>query len=461
MITLIKNMIWLGMLSVVFTGYTQEYKKHKAPKPPMGWNSYNSFGAAVYEEDIKANADYMAEHMKDLGWDYIVVDYCWYYPHPPGSIQDNPPQYRLPKDGALVPWFPMDAYGRLYPDPGKFPSAANGKGFKPLADYVHSKGLKFGIHVMRGIPRQAQWAKSEIKDAPGITADKIADTTSVCPWLNSMYGVDMNKEDSQAYYNSLIELYESWGVDYIKVDDIDLNENYPYRKLEVEAIRKAIDYHKSDIVLSLSLNMKYENRDHVSANSELWRISIDFWDNWDKLKHQFELVQQWNHVTGPDSWPDADMLQIGKIAKRGPNVPERFSYFTEDEMLTHITLWMIARSPLMMGGHMPENTAFVKKLLTTPEVIEVNQKGNNQKQLWRKNGLIAWVSDAPDGNSKYLAIFNLNDTAKDISVTWKEIGLSNTSSVKDLWTGQDLGKIKSGITRKVNAHGAQLFKIGK
>ena len=160
MIKLIKNVIWLGTLSVGFTAYTQELKNHKTPTPPMGWNSYNSFGAAVYEEDVKANADYMAEHMKHLGWDYIVVDYCWYYPHPPGSIQDNPPQYRLPKDGALVPWFPMDSYGRLYPDPGKFPSAANGKGFKPLADYVHSKGLKFGIHVMRGIPGQAVWAKS-------------------------------------------------------------------------------------------------------------------------------------------------------------------------------------------------------------------------------------------------------------------------------------------------------------
>ena len=425
----------------------------------MGWNSYNCFGAAVYEKDVKANADYMAEYMKDLGWQYVVVDYCWYYPHPPGSIQDNPSQFKLPKDGAPVPWFPMDEYGRLYPDPGKFPSAAGGQGFKPLADYVHSKGLKFGIHVMRGIPRQALWAKSKIKDAIGITADMIADTTSVCPWLNSMYGVDMSKNGGQAYYNSLIELYESWGVDYIKVDDIDLSEDYPYRKSEVEAIRKAIDYNKSDIILSLSLNMKYKNRDHVSKNSQLWRISHDFWDDWDKLKKQFELINLWNSVTGPDSWPDADMLQLGKIAKRGPNVPERYSNFNEDEMLTHMTLWVICRSPLMMGGHLPENTAFVKKLLTTPEVIEVNQKGTNQKQLWRKGDLVAWISNAPDGKSKYLAIFNLNDSAKDITVKWKNLGLKNKASVKDLWSGENLGIMSSGITRKVNPHGSQLFKI--
>lgn len=447
------------LLCCVFSELIFAQHDFKTPRPPMGWNSFNSFGAAVYEEDVKANADYMAENMKDLGWEYIVVDYCWYYPHPPGSIQNNPPQFRLPVDNSLVPWLPMDEYGRLLPDPGKFPSAADGKGFKPLADYVHSKGLKFGIHVMRGIPRQAEWAKSTIKDADGVTANMIADTTSTCRWLNTMYGVDMTKKGAQEYYNSLIELYESWGVDYIKVDDIDLDEGTAYKKEEVEALRKAITYHNSDIVLSLSLNMKYKNRDHVQANSELWRISKDFWDDWEKLEAQFALVDQWNHVTGPDSWPDADMLQIGKISKRGPKGPERFSKFSEDEMLTHITLWMIARSPLMMGGHMPENTPFVKKLLMTPEVIEVNQKGTNQKQLWRKDGLVVWVSDAPDGNSKYLALFNLNETSQNITVQWKELGLGKKANVRDLWAAKNLGTIKTKITREVNPHGAQLFKI--
>jgi len=446
------------LIANLFTLYltAQEYL---APTPPMGWNSFNSFGAAVYEEDVKANADYMAKHMKDVGWEYVVVDYCWFYPHPPGSIQNNPPQYRLKLDNAPVPWIPMDEYGRLLPDPGKFPSAANGNGFKPLADYVHSLGLKFGIHVMRGIPRQAQWAKTPIKGVSGVTADQIADTTSICRWLNTMYGVDMDKEGSQAYYNSLIELYESWGVDYIKVDDIDIDENYPYQRSEVEALRKALDHHNSDIVLSLSLNMKYKNRDHVQANSQLWRISKDFWDDWEKLSNQFELVQQWSHLAGPDSWPDADMLQIGKICKRGPKLPERYSYFTEDEMLTHITLWCIARSPLMMGGHMPENTEFVKNLLTNPEVIGVNQEGQNHRQLFRENGLVVWTSDAPDGKSKYLALFNLNDQPQEIEVSWKQLDLKNRCAVRDLWAREDLGTMKTGITSSVNPHGAQLFKV--
>lgn len=455
-----KIVLTILLLSVVFKTFSQvKNKTILTPTPPMGWNSYNSFGAAVYEEEVKANADYMAENLKDLGWEYIVVDYCWYYPHPPGSVQSNPPQFRLPKDNSLVPWIPMDENGRLLPDPVKFPSSANGKGFKPLADYVHKKGLKFGIHVMRGIPRQAVWANSPIKDALNIKANQIADTTSVCPWLNTMYGVNMALEGSQAYYNSLIELYESWGVDYIKVDDIDLKETYPYRKSEVEAIRKAIAYHKSDIVLSLSLNMKYENREHVKANSQLWRISKDFWDDWDKLLHQFDLIKQWNNVTGPDSWPDADMLQIGKISKRGPKGPERFSYFTKDEQFTHITLWMICKSPLMMGGHMPENTPFVKELLTNPEVIEVNQKGTFQKELWRKDGLIVWVSDAPDGKSKYVAIFNTDDKKRDIKVNFKELGIKTKVKVRNLWTRKDVGSYKNSFTENVNVHGAKLFKV--
>ncbi|MCC4211262.1 glycoside hydrolase family 27 protein [Leeuwenhoekiella parthenopeia] len=431
----------------------------KAPTPPLGWNSYNSYGAAVTEEEIKANADYMAENMKDLGWEYVVVDYCWFYPHPPGSIQANPPQFRLPEDGAPVPWIPMDEYSRLLPDPRKFPSSENGKGFKPLADYVHSKGLKFGIHVMRGIPRQAQWAKSSIKDAPEVNAAQLADTTSVSPWLNTMYGVDMTKKGAQEYYNSLVELYESWGVDYIKIDDIDLNDNYPYRKEEVEAMRKALDHHKSDIVLSLSLNMKFENREHVKENAELWRISKDFWDEWDSLKEQFELIDKWNSISGPDSWPDADMLQIGKISKRGPKGPERFSNFTEDEMLTHISLWSISKSPLMMGGNMPENTPFVKKLLTTPEVIRMNQYGTEQKQLWRKENKAAWMSTDPDSGEKYIALFNLSDSPSTIRVDAKELGFSKITDAQDIWKDKKYKTSSKLVSGLVNPHGVLLLKV--
>src|SRR5580658_1653506 len=187
-----------------------------AVKPPMGWNSYNCFGSAIHEDEVRANADYMAQHLKPFGWQYIVVDFLWAYDNPPGSLIGNPYQQRL-GDGSYIPWLAMDKWGRLTPNTNKFPSAFGGKGFTPLADYVHSLGLLFGIHVMRGIPRQAVCAHSPVLGAPGITADMIADTASKCPWMNHMYGLDMSKPGAQAYLNSILNLYAQWGVDFIKV----------------------------------------------------------------------------------------------------------------------------------------------------------------------------------------------------------------------------------------------------
>ena len=202
----------------------------------MGWNSYNCFGSAVHENEVKENADYMAEKLQKFGWQYIVVDFLWSFDNPPYSNVGFPYQSRL-KDGAYIPWLSMDEWGRLLPHANKFPSAFNGNGFKSLGDYVHSKGLKFGIHVMRGIPRQAVWAKTKVKGTDGITADLIADTTSICEWMNHMYGLNMSKPGAQAYLNSLLDLYAEWGVDFIKVDDISRT----YSNAEIEGYRKAID----------------------------------------------------------------------------------------------------------------------------------------------------------------------------------------------------------------------------
>ena len=223
-----KKFLLISLIALLFgaaaNAQTKNFKLW-AETPPMGWNSYNCYGAAVQESEVKANADYMAEKLKHLGWEYVVIDYCWSYPHPPNSTQNNPPQFRLKVDDAPVPWLAMDEWGRLLPDPRKFPSSKMSGNYNELADYVHSLGLKFGIHVMRGIPRQAVWAKTPIKGTNGITADMIADTNSTCPWLNQMYGIDMSKPGAQEYYNSLAELYAEWGVDYIKIDDIDLKED--------------------------------------------------------------------------------------------------------------------------------------------------------------------------------------------------------------------------------------------
>ena len=432
-----------------------------AHTPPMGWNSYNCYGATVTESEVRANAGYMADKLIDYGWEYIVIDYCWSYPHPPNSLQNNPPQFRLKKDNAPVPWLAMDEWGRLLPDPRKFPSAKMTGSYRELADHIHSLGLKFGIHVMRGIPRQAVWAKTPIKGTNGITADMIADTTSICPWLNQMYGVDMSRPGAQEYYNSLAELYASWGVDYIKIDDIDLNPDYPYRASEAEAMHRAILNCGREIVLSLSLNMKPEHMEHVKSVSNLWRISKDFWDDWDLLKNQFTLLHSWTPAREPGNWPDADMMQLGWISRRGPHGPERESHYTRDEQLTHMTLWCIAQSPLMMGGDMPDNSPFVEMLMTAGEVLEVNQNSENARQLYRKDEKAVWVSDIPESGDKYVALFNLDEEVETLSVDFSELGLKGSWMVRDLWEQKDLGPHKKSFAVEVNPHGAGLFRISE
>ena len=423
--------------------------------PPMGWNSYNCFGSAVHEDEVKANADYMAKNLKQVGWQYIVVDFLWSYDNPQGSNIGNPFQLRLP-DGSYVPWLTMDKWGRLSPQPTKFPSAFGGKGFGPLAEYVHGLGLKFGIHVMRGIPRQAVWAKSPVKGTNGITADMIADTNSKCPWMNHMYGLNMKKPGAQEYLNSILELYAEWGVDFIKVDDL----SRPYSEPEVEGYYKAIEHCGRPIVLSLSPGATpVGETDHLLRNANMWRMADDFWDNWKEITAMMNYAKQWEGVGVAGHWPDCDMIQIGKLSKRGPVGEERFSRFTEDEEYTHMTFWSIFRSPLMLGGNLPENRPFELSLFNNPEVIAVNQRGENPRQLYQKDGKAIWYSHAQGSKDMYVALFNLGEQPLDIDFTFASIGMIGKIAVRDLWKKQDVGIFKQSYHQQVNKHGAVLLKL--
>ncbi|NMB71702.1 MAG: glycoside hydrolase family 27 protein, partial [Bacteroidales bacterium] len=311
--------------------------------PPMGWNSYDCFGHLATEADIKANADYLATHLKEYGWEYVVVDYLWYAEGLTSeNIRfENPPQH-------------IDEYGRLIPSPTLHPSSANGKGFKPLADYIHSKGLKFGIHIMRGIPYQAIEKNTFVKGT-SIRASEIANFSDTCSWYQGLCGVDMTKPGAQDYYNSLIELYQEWEVDFIKADDMAS----PYHADEIEALSHAIKQSKRPIVLSLSPGPAFiGNPRHVSTHAQMWRISGDFWDQWSKLRHQFDLCRMWAPFIGSGHWPDADMLPIGQLSIRTdiPELTPRRSRFTPDELKTMMTLWCMFRSPLMIGGNLPDMT---------------------------------------------------------------------------------------------------------
>ncbi len=362
-----------------------------AATPPMGWNSWDCFGTTVTEAQTKANADYMAAKLKVHGWQYVVVDIQWYQPTARGH--DYIPGAKLA----------MDAHSRLVPAMEKFPSAADGAGFKPLADYVHSLGLKFGIHLMRGIPRQAVKQNTPILGTDKRAAD-VADTSSTCSWNPDMYGVDVRRPGGQEYYDSLLAMYAEWGVDFIKVDDIAR----PYdevQKLEIEAIRRAIAKTGRPIVFSLSPGETPLARgDHVADHANLWRISDDFWDTWPALRSQFKRLHDWTPYRRTGAWPDADMLPLGKVEFGRP------TRFTRDEQFTLMTLWSIARSPLIHGGDMTQTDDFTLSLLTNDEVLAVNQRSENNRQLFRSpEGLIAWVADIPGSSDKYLALFNAGE----------------------------------------------------
>jgi alpha-galactosidase len=451
----------LFALNIVAINAQNEAWRNWAKTPPMGWNSYDSFGAAVYEKEVKSNADYMAKKLKNLGYEYVVVDYCWSYPHPPGSIQNNPPQYKLPM-GGLVPWLGMDNYGRLFPDTRKFPSCNAAVGFKPLADYVHKLGLKFGIHVMRGVPRQAVWAKSPIAGTNGLDCSMIADTSSVCNWLNQMWGIDMAKKGAQEYLNSLMNLYASWGVDFVKIDDLDYSHDRPgdYHKAEVEGYRKAIDQCGRPIVFSMSprINDK-EGMGHVEKFSNMWRISDDFWDKWERVREMFPLMEKWNSARPTGSYPDADMIPFGLLRRRGPIGVEETSRFTPDEHYTLMSFWCLAKSPLMLGGDLPMNDAFTEKIIMNKAVLQVNKEGKNPRPLTKTADWTIWISDAPDGGI-YMGIFNISDAEMTIPVPLSSLNMGSKFNITDLWEGTNLANINE-FKMMVKPHGAQLIKIKK
>jgi alpha-galactosidase len=436
-----------------------------AERPPMGWNSYNCYGSAVHEDEVKANADYMAEHLRAYGWQYIVVDFLWAYDNPPGSHIGNPFQKTL-QDGSYIPWLAMDGWGRLVPNANKFPSAFGGKGFRPLSDYVHSRGLRFGIHVMRGIPRQAVWAHSPVWGTQGITADQIADTSSTCPWMNHMYGLNMNKPGAQEYLNSLLALYAEWGVDFIKVDDIAR----PYSAAEIEGYRKAILACGRPIGLSISPGeTPLKDSVHVRQYANMWRMADDFWDNWKELLKMFQYARNWEGIGGPGHWPDCDMIQIGKISKRGPVGPERYSRFTPDEAMTHMSFWCIYRSPLMLGGNLPENRDWEERLFTNAEVLDVNQRGEHPRELYKNDSSMVWVSDAPveagEARGKeralYIGLFNTGERAHAVAIDLAKLGWKGKVRVRDLWKKEDAGVFAKRYAQQVPAHGAVLVRIIK
>ena len=442
--------------------------KQLTEKPPMGWNSWDSYDGALTEAQFRPIVDTCEVLLKPFGYDYMVVDMGWYVPGPadwnyvdPIVIDLRP---TMDSEGKWIPESTMDEYGRFLPDPKRFPSSVDGQGFKPLADYVHSKGMKFGIHIMRGIPRQAVDNYNTPILGTTYHAADIAVKWDTVKWSNLMYGVKADHPASQAYYNSIFNLYASWGVDFIKADDMMVP---PYHKHEIEMMRKAIDQCGRPMVLSLSCGENpISQANHLEAHANMYRISIDVWDHWYKIERMFELLKWWSPFIGDGTWPDADMLPLGRLslggdleAKRQP----RFTNFTPEEQYTMMSLWSIARSPLFFGGDPLTLDDFTLKLLTNKEIIEVNQNSLNNRQVYHsfvgEEIDRVWMADIPGSDDKYLGLFNLSDEERVLSFDFRWEYLPEKMTVRDLWQQKDLGTYDGKFEVTLAPHGGRLYRI--
>ena len=412
---------------------------------PMGWNSWDCYGAAVTEEIVRKNAEFMAENLKQYGWEYIVVDIQWYEPNAASN------EYHPFTDMV------MDEYSRLMPAENRFPSAAGGKGFAPLADYVHSLGLKFGIHIMRGIPRQAVHQNTKIKGTDK-TARQIAKTASICQWNTDMYGVDPNKEGAREYYQSIFELYASWGVDFIKCDDIA--RELPHEEEELVMLSDALQNCGRDMILSLSPGPALlEKAELYKQVSNMWRITDDFWDKWELLYDMFSRAEKWCTHSGAGHWPDADMLPIGPV--RQVYDPANRTLFTKEEQITMMTLWSIFRSPLMIGGETTGFDEFTMSLLTNENILKMHRTARHSHQAWRKEieGIehILWIASCSEGG-QYLAVFNVGECDSEIEISLSDVEIYENVEATELWSGEKISAEES-IMAVLKKHEAKVYYL--
>jgi hypothetical protein len=434
-----------------------------APTPPMGWNSWDAYGLTIDEDQFKANATVLAQ-LQQYGWQYAVVDEGWYMAAPTGSsVADK--QYLWNGNGLLIP------------APVRFPSAAGGAGFKPLAAWVHARGLKFGIHIVRGIPRQVVAANLPIAGT-AFTAADAADTTSPCPWDQGNWGVKDNAA-GQAYYDSMMKLYASWGLDFIKVDCIS---DRPWRPTEIRQIAEAIRKTGRPIVLSLSPGpTALEHAAEVAKYAQMWRIADDHWDGWTfphkpdqgefpfGIRDAFDRLAKWYVYTGPGSWPDEDMLPFGYLGPSPGWGQARPSRETQDEERTEFTLWAITRSPLILGANLTKLDDFTRSLLTNQNVLFMNQNvtydkpvdssslgsGFENMRVWR-----ATINEpGARGYAEYFGFFNLDDKPVTLRTTWKQLGLDGAKhSAQNAWDDSTTKDAKD-ISVTLPAHGSALYMV--
>jgi hypothetical protein len=430
-----------------------------AATPPMGWNSWDAYGFTIDETEFRANAAVLAE-IASAGWRYAVIDEGWYMRNPLGD--------RLATRDYL-----LDGFGRTVPVPTRFPSATGGAGFKPLADWVHARGLKFGIHIVRGIPKQAVQENAPIAGS-GYHAIEAADTADTCGWDDGNFGV-RDSAAGQAYYDSVLALYAGWGVDFLKVDCI---ADHPYKPTEIRQIATAIARSGRPIVLSLSPGpAQLSHVELMASQAQMWRISDDVWDGW-SFSHErpgetfpngvsaaFDTLAQWAAYARPGNWPDADMLPIGELAPHPGWGDARTSRLTPEEQRTQLTLWAIARSPLILGANLTRLDAATRALITHRAVLELNQQATSSHELRplppALAGLRIWTAEVAGSRRLWrcFAFFNPGDQPATLRVAWQDLGLaSGRYRVGDLWADTP-ARFAERLELTLPAHGSAIYRV--
>ena len=434
----------------------------KAWRPPMGWNSWDSYGTTVTEQEVLDNAQIMRDRLLPVGWDTVVIDIAWY-----------DPTARAHGYNAKAPLV-LDDYGRQLPDPVRFPSAADGQGFAPLAARIHDLGLRFGIHVMRGIPRLAVDRNLPVLGT-SYTAAQVADTAHVCAWNPDNYGLDQSHPGAQAWYDAQVDQFARWGVDYLKVDDMQV----PFMDREIDAyaraIRKAEQAYGHPMTLSLSPGTRVPTthlgflRDHA----QLWRISDDLWDRWQDLYAQFARLARWAPLQSTGHWADADMLPLGHIGLRAERGGDRSSLLTTDEQRAMLTLWAMGRSPLMVGGDLPSSDQATLSLLDNPALEEVTagsadngeiirepvEGGDDQSKeisgeeiVWRALAS-DWADETPSAHAGgvYAAVFWTGDCPRQVRTALSSlVGLDRADGA---WTPVDLWRGRTSEPAQISLEG--------
>jgi len=372
-----------------------------APTPPMGWNSWNAFEVDIDESKIRAIADAMVSSgMRDAGYTYLVLDDGWMAPE-------------------------RDENGHLMADPKKFPS-----GMKAIGDYIHSKGLKYGIYQDRGVM-----------------------TCQQLPGSFEHEKIDMHT-------------FASWGVDYIKMDSCFAENNGRTSPEDYALYRKYIEETGRPIVLSIS---DFGNAAWVwggKESSQLWRTSYDIYPWMDSvyacadtsggdssIHPAFNGLWQF---AGPGHWNDPDMLQVGNLGHLDENhkgVADR----------AHFSLWCILAAPLMAGNDLTAMTENVRKILTAPELIAVNQdkRGIQGYKVYDERDCEVYNKPLSDGTTAVL-LLNKGEKKANIKVSWEKIGLSGTQPVRDLWARKNLGEFEDCFTtRNIGHHEHRMIKVGR